>query len=356
MNSLHTPLNANVLSMQRDLPPVAHQGQSSPDISRLGTHGAAAELLADLGAINGLVHLAERGGDISRIGEVFCGLTARLDRLLGAASPLPAPVREELGQHAQRAMIPLMQRSESAERWYSKPRGYAGDFLSIDLIYRDRPCGRGVAGAALDRCFLDLPAAVAVKNRRSLLAEEIRASLAPMGTARVMSLACGPAAELFDVFAALPGHTRLEATLVDIDEQALAFVADKITTCRLDPGAFQLHHANLIHLASGRARLDVPPQDLVYSIGLIDYFSDRWVIALLDHIHGLLRPGGRVILGNFHPRNPTRALMDHVLDWRLIHRSEEDIDRLYAASRFGRPSTRIRFEAQGINLFAECVK
>jgi hypothetical protein len=29
---------------------------------------------------------------------------------------------------------------------------------------------------------------------------------------------------------------------------------------------------------------------------------------------------------------------------------------LFAASAFGRPCTRIRFETEGVNMFAECVK
>jgi hypothetical protein len=70
----------------------------------------------------------------------------------------------------------------------------------------------------------------------------------------------------------------------------------------------------------------------------------------------LLKSGGKLILGNFHPSNPDRAMMDYVLDWRLIYRTEEDMHRLYSLSRFGRPYTNIRFEPAGINLFAECIK
>ena len=94
-------------------------------------------------------------------------------------------------------------------------------------------------------------------------------------------------------------------------------------------------------------------RSLVYSIGLIDYFNDKFVVKLLDFAFGLLRPGGRVILGNFHPRNPDKAFMDHVLEWRLIHRDESDMNRLFETSKFGRPCTNIRFEQQGVNLFAE---
>lgn len=113
---------------------------------------------------------------------------------------------------------------------------------------------------------------------------------------------------------------------------------------------------NLLHLASGRNKIKLPQQDLMYSIGLIDYFGDRFVVQLLDFIHDQLKPGGSVVLGNFHPKNSTRALMDHVLEWKLIHRDEDDMHRLFALSKFGKAADAIHFEEEGINLFAQCRK
>ncbi len=46
--------------------------------------------------------------------------------------------------------------------------------------------------------------------------------------------------------------------------------------------------------------------------------------------------------------------MDYALDWRLIHRSPEDTDRLFRASAFGRRTAAIDFEEEGVNLFATC--
>ena len=109
-------------------------------------------------------------------------------------------------------------------------------------------------------------------------------------------------------------------------------------------------------LKNNREKIDLRDQDLIYSIGLIDYFNDDFVVKLLNYIHGALATGGKVILGNFHPRNPDKALMDHVFDWRLIHRTEADMDRLFRASAFQRDCTNVRFEEQGINLSADCVK
>ena len=58
------------------------------------------------------------------------------------------------------------------------------------------------------------------------------------------------------------------------------------------------------------------------------------------------------MLGNFHPRTGTRALMDYVFDWKLIFRTESDMRELYAASAFG-DCSRIVFEDAGVDMFAE---
>ena len=276
-----------------------------------------------------------------------------LNEHLGDRSPHSEKARAALGADIQRELLPYLLLTENGERWYAKPRGYAGDFLSIEWIYRDRPGGRGRIGPLLDRCFLDMPAAAAVRNRRGLLREEIEKTVAAChgATAHVLSLACGPARELFDVYETLENPAILAATCVDIDLQALAFVAD-LRDARKLKRTMHLVNANLVHVATGRAALELAPQDLAYSIGLIDYFEDPFVVHLLDAIHDRLRPGSRVILGNFHLDNPTRAVMDHLLDWKLIHRTEDDMNRLFETSKFGRPCDEIRFEAERVNLFA----
>ncbi len=190
-----------------------------------------------------------------------------------------------------------------------------------------------------------------------MLREDILRAVNGAGAApaRVCSLACGPAREVLDVYAGLQDPSRLRATLVDIDPQAIGHVRNNAGAAGfLDH--MTLVQGNLLYLAAGRQPLDVPPQDLVYSIGLIDYFGDTHLIALMNFMHRLLAPGGQAILGNFHPSNPSRGLMDSILDWQLIHRTADDMHRLFAASAFGQPCSRIRFEAAGVNLFASCHK
>jgi hypothetical protein len=284
-----------------------------------------------------------------KFNELKDGLT-QLTREVTNADVLP-----EVAGVVRREFVPYLHLTQCGRRILVKPRGYAGDFLTIDLIYRNEPGGVAPLGPLVDSLLLEAPVGHAVRNRRGLLAKEIVLAVARgNGSARVTSLACGPAAELFDVFSENPGM-KLQATLIDIDFQALAFVADRRDAAGLTK-CMRLEHGNLVHLATGRSVIDLKDQNLVYSIGLIDYFEDRFVIALLNWIHGCLAPGGKVILGNFHTRNPDRALMDLVLDWKLIHRSEQDMNRLFEASTFKRPCTEILFEEQGINMFACCIK
>ena len=284
-------------------------------------------------------------------------LVDKMDETIGDFAGGKAHEKDAVGYKIQQELAPYVLMSNMLKRSYIKPRGYAGDYLTIAQMYDNKPMGNGKTGELLDRITLQNDACMAVKNRRGLLAKEIFKTVnGNEGAAtHITSFACGPAQELFDVYGNIKNPEVLNFHLIDIDLKALAFVTDKLEK-RQAKLKMNLHHANLIYLALGRRQLDLPPQDLVYSIGLIDYFNDQLVVKLINYAYQLLKPGGRIILGNFHSKNKLKAFMDYVLDWRLIHRTEEDMDRLFEASAFGKSCTDIQFEKTGINMFVTCVK
>ncbi|KAA0021090.1 class I SAM-dependent methyltransferase family protein [Antrihabitans cavernicola] len=121
-----------------------------------------------------------------------------------------------------RETFPFFAMSNLIDRSFVKPRGYAGDYLTIEKVYDDVATGSGRLGRFVDRWFLDIPAARAVKNRRTLLGAVILDTVRSAGgRCLVTSLASGPAREFVDV---LVSNTSvdLHATCVDIDDQALA--------------------------------------------------------------------------------------------------------------------------------------
>jgi extracellular factor (EF) 3-hydroxypalmitic acid methyl ester biosynthesis protein len=291
----------------------------------------------------------------SVVNEAIDAAMAVLSHEVARASD-PAELRA-ISEHIERTALPLLMTSALLERSRTKPAGYAGDFRTIEMLYTDVAHGSSRLGRFIDRWFRNLAAARAVRNRRPLLARAIRdAALrcAPRPLA-VTSLASGPAREIFDVLSAA-SPPRLNATCVDIDAEALSFVKQRALELGLAQN-LKLIRRNLLDVAR-RGRGDAPAagQDLVYSVGLIDYFSDAQVVGLLDWIHGLLEPGGSVILGNFDVSNPDRPFMDHVLDWRLFHRSADDLRQLLGRSRFDQARVKVEAEEAGVNLFASCQK
>lgn len=276
---------------------------------------------------------------------------------LGPESDIPAALRRDVAQYLRQEFLPFVLLSKLCEQSYTKPRGYAGDFQAIDMIYSRQRTGAGHLGALLDEYFLNISVSKAVRNRRGLLLEVFLELLEerPGEPLQITSLACGPAREVFDLFERIGDSRDVTVNCLDLDAEALATVGKQAAERGIQQRV-RLLNENLILLAMGRHETPLPPQDLMYSIGLIDYFQDKLVIKLLDWVHKSLRPGGQVVLGNFDPRSPDRAFMDHLLEWPLIYRTPDDMRRLFASSRFGDRPVDIRYEQQGINLFASCRK
>lgn len=289
----------------------------------------------------------------------FISMMYVLNDIQNSPSDLDEQGKCFIGRKIHDEILPYLLLTQNAERWYTKPRGYAGDYLMINGIYQNQPAGVGRVGTLIDQCFLNIPAAAAVRNRRNLLTKEILSLVnnnRAEKTLHITSLASGPATEVFDAFERLGGESsRCKITLVDIDYQSLAYV-DDIATAHGVRKNLQLHHGNLAHLAMGKQEIHLQPQELIYSIGLIDYFDNQFVLALINYIYAQLADGGKVILGNFHPNNRGKAFMDHVLEWQLNHRTEQEMRQLFEQSKFGTADVQIQFEGEGINMFAGCVK
>lgn len=255
-------------------------------------------------------------------------------------------------------VFPYLMRSRFVERAYYKPKGYAGDFMMIELIYRNRPEGDGKLGELIDAWALDQVPSRAVRARRRLLKTLIgdicgdicRQHAAQKVPVRLMNLACGAARELFDFLNECDYSKRVDALCVDIDPEALQF-ADQHANAGKHQASLRFMRENVIKWALGRIRHDFGSLDLIYSSGLCDYLNDRLLVKLIQRCHDHLRPGGTLIIGNFSTVNPDRFFMDHLLYWRLIHRSEDDLKRLFRDTGFG---TRVDIvtEEEQLNLFA----
>jgi hypothetical protein len=262
-----------------------------------------------------------------------------------------------IGTYVFRETFPYFMLSRFIDRAFSKPRGYAGDYATINALYDDVATGDGRLGPLIDRWTREVPAARAVKNRRTLLAKaicEVATNSRGHEPLSVTSLAAGPARELFDVLTQA-NPPNLLATCIDIDPEALAYASELAQQLGVLEH-FTFAQDNIVRLCRGRGHTALGPQALIYSVGLTDYLQDAFVVDLINWSYDHLLPGGTLIIGNVVPSNPDKAYMDHILEWVLIHRTAEELCELFARSKFGEAPVSLREEPAGVDLFAFCHK
>ena len=93
--------------------------------------------------------------------------------------------------------------------------------------------------------------------------------------------------------------------------------------------------------------------DLVYSTGLYDYLPDAVAQRLTQRLYGLLRPGGRLLIGNFEETPNTTWIMDYALDWPILYRDEQAMRRLALGLRGNPTHVDVTRDATGRCLFLD---
>jgi len=261
-----------------------------------------------------------------------------------------------IGGYVFRETFPLFMASATMARCYMKPHGYVEDRETLEMIYRNEPEGDGPLGAFFDHWFLSRPVCQSRRNalrRLTALLKQVTAGFAGAGPVRVTSLACGTAQELFDLLTG--ARVPLYATCIDTDADAL------LTTAALAHDRRLVEHitflqADVVELARGRGRVDLGPQQLIYALNLCDYLVDEQVQALLDWIYEHLGEGGHVVLTNLDAAHPDRAFMEHILEWKVVGRTEERLRELFARSKFRDLPLTVTREEAGVGLVASCRK
>lgn len=219
-------------------------------------------------------------------------------------------------------------------RTYVKPQGYPGDYLAMSWMYDGRRRGETLFARLMDQLGHEERLAFTVPARKRYLVRQIEecvAAVAPHhdGPTRIVSIGAGPAREVLDYLAATPPGPAIEFTLIDQDEQALAFAYEELDRA-------VLAHEGRVHVLCRHisfAQLFAMPgllresggPDMIYSAGLLDYLGDEAGRALMKGCFELIRDGGRLVVGNAAAAPGVRWMPEFVLDWTMIYRTEEEL-------------------------------
>jgi SAM-dependent methyltransferase len=167
---------------------------------------------------------------------------------------------------------------------------------------------------------VERPAVKAVRNRRKVLTRMVDEVAATVDRPKVLSVACGHLREIELSQAAANGQLQ-EYVGFDQDVDSLAEVNKRyqhlgVKTC----------HGSVRDFLTSKAQFE--DFDLVYAAGLFDYLNEKTAKRLVACLFNILRSGGRLLIANFLPRLPDTGYMESYAGWKLIYRSEPEMQAL----------------------------
>ena len=266
---------------------------------------------------------------------------------------------------AKRQILPLLVCSPFVHRTYHKPRGYAGDYEMVNMMFREPAQGGSLYAKMINLYALDLPPIIAHRNRiaylqRQIQQEGLRLWSRPKNL-RVYSMGCGPAQEVQQHLAQSELSNHTDFLLADMDPETLAQTGKLLQ--ELKSRHHRRGHLKPVQKSAlsqirefQRCREYAPAEqhDLIYCAGLFDYLTDETCRQLMDAFYAKLAPGGLLIATNVDD-HPARHQMECFLEWTLIQRDVPAM-RLLAPKKAPAHEIAIKKEPTGVNIFLEVRK
>jgi hypothetical protein len=279
----------------------------------------------------------------ARWGAAYYGAIAELQTQSRSLDTADVPLAQS---YASLALMPLLLPCPMHRRAYEKPLGYAGDFRMMELYFTRDLRGDGLFGRFLHSVAQEYSLGRTVVAREAVMREAVNAAIrAPgEGPVRILSVAAGPAIELRKVLAEVTQLDRpLELILLDQDESAHETAHRRLTRLLVEhhrgklPVKLECLHFSVRQLLKPQTLEEAAVAehllanlDLAYSAGLYDYLPEPVAVRLTHLLYSRLRPGGRLLIGNLVESPDTTWMMEYVLGWHLIYRTEPQMMRFAA--------------------------
>ncbi len=222
---------------------------------------------------------------------------------------------------------PVMSKSNFMNRTKKWPRGYQGDYETLEIIYRNRPVSEGI-GYYLDLHFLDVTLADGVRKRIKKLEEILRGEIGSRKKPSILNVACGSCRELMGLVPAISA-SGANVVCVDHDDAALEFAQRRLSYTEILPQIEFRKYNTLRMFDPDLNMMEFGTQDIIYSVGHFDYLDDDFLMKMLKAFYLLLNPGGKLIAAFKDVDYYETQTYHWFADWDgFLQRTEGDFDRL----------------------------
>lgn len=249
---------------------------------------------------------------------------------------------------------PWFSQSWMANRARTKPTGFPGDCMMLATLYDEQAPTRGLGGY-IDAFILNLPLAVAVRERMKTAREFLKREVASCeGDLRILDVASGPCREFVN-WTAKPRNGRVFVTCLDTDPESLDFVRRNVAPTAAGLEQMRLERYNAFRTKSAKAtERHFGRFDILYSVGLADYIPDESLTAMLEGWRLSVDDGGVMYVAFKDCREYDKTPYQWHLDWHFFQRTEEDCRQLLAAAGFDLATVVTERDASGIIMHFFC--
>jgi len=235
--------------------------------------------------------------------------------------------------YTESVLMPELMPGKNWDRSYTKPLGYPGDFQIMNFFYNLSLEG----DTAYEKFCHQLGNSTGqfISCRMNMVKQAI-AKLAADAAARgetsfdVANLGCGPAQEVSNYLKAERLPLQMNFTLIDQDHDALSCAYEnafpEVSRLKGQVKVNCLNASFIEFLSAGKLFKNLGKQDLIYTVGLVDYLSPHRAKRFMTDLYANLNPGGSVIIGNMRESGSSLEwVLDYVTDWKLEYRTENEM-------------------------------
>jgi hypothetical protein len=272
--------------------------------------------------------------DLRRLEKDFFEST---DKILSKAYKLEILLNNKaLVKKIKQAFRDLVERwiykGKIVKRGYEKPRGYAGDYKLLEMIYNNTPLSTGL-GLFCDKYLLNDHYVIAVRNRKDEMKKILKnfiKNCRKVWVINILNLASGGAREIRELLTEdreLLKDRKIKFTLVDQDGSALEFSKNLLKKNLFTNVKFKFLKENVLNFFrySEKYTKKLGRYDLIYSIGLADYILNLSLKELINFCFYLLKPKGELIIAHKDTKTYESLASDWFCNWTFYPRSEEDL-------------------------------
>lgn len=241
-------------------------------------------------------------------------------------------IRKRIKEMFRKIVFDFVKEGDLVRRGYAKPRGYAGDYEIIEMIYNNSSLSKGL-GRCFDKYLLNDDYVLAIRTRKEQMKGKLSDFITQYAGMKIdiLNLASGSAREIRELFLDEEFSTdkKIKFTLVDQDRDALEF--SKLKLDRIPNNiSFRYINENVLNFSRSNEKYTkiLGCFDLIYSIGLADYIPDILLEELIKFSFNLLKAGGRLVIAHKNTRMYKSLASDWFCNWHFYPRSCGNVIKL----------------------------